>query len=201
MYELPTSIKILNEDYPIRNAGDYRVILDCFSALQDIELSEEERVIASLVIFYEDALYLDNNSINVFQLFDTEEKVLEAVKGMYNFFNCNGESVGNKVNYRLIDWDKDSQMIASAVNKVAGTEIRSIDYLHWWTFMGDYGAVGESTLSTVVTIRQKIMRNKKLEKYENEFRHDNPQFFTWNSATVEQQEADAWVQSLWDNNN
>lgn len=193
MYSLPTTITIQDKEYSIRNAGDYRMVLDCFSALQDIELSEQERIIASLMIFYEDVLSLDT----LYNTFNTEEKITEAVIGMYNFFNCNNENIGNKVPYRLIDWDKDSQMIASAVNKVAGTEIRSIDYLHWWTFLGYYSSVGESTLATVMNIRQKIMQSKKLEKYEQEFRANNPQFFVWESATIEQMEAEAWVKEQW----
>ena len=54
MFELPTSIQIDGQSYNIRNKGDYRTIIDCFSALQDVELSKTERVYASLIIFYED---------------------------------------------------------------------------------------------------------------------------------------------------
>ena len=164
MYELQTSVTIEDTTYNIRNAGDYRMVLDCFSALQDIELSKEERLIASLSIFYDDVFYLDpqHGITNIQELFNTQEKLEAAVIGMYNFFNCNQESVGNKVNYKLIDWDKDSQMIASAVNKVAGFEVRSAEYIHWWTFLGYYSAVGKSTLATVIDIRDKIVNGKKL---------------------------------------
>ena len=37
MYEIPISVRINNIEYRIRNNGDYRVILDCFSALQDVD--------------------------------------------------------------------------------------------------------------------------------------------------------------------
>lgn len=189
MYSLPIEIAINNQLFKITNNGDYRMVIDCFSALNDIELSEQYRLCASLIIFYEDI-----NSIE-----DIEEKfgddVNTAVNKMYEFFNYN--DVGHKVNYRLLDWDKDEQMICSAVNNVAHTEIRALPYLHWWTFMGYYTSVGESVFSTVVGIREKIVKHKKLEKYEKEFRYNNPQYFDWNSKTLEQQEIENEVMSMW----
>ena len=54
MYEIPTSIEIEGRQFPIRNNGDFRVILDCFQALGDTELDARERLLAALIIFYED---------------------------------------------------------------------------------------------------------------------------------------------------
>ena len=54
MYDLPTTITLDDKDYAITNNGDFRMVLDCFSALEDLELSEDLRVLASLIIFYED---------------------------------------------------------------------------------------------------------------------------------------------------
>lgn len=193
MFDLPISISIQGVEYSIRNQGDYRMVLDCLVALQDIELEERERIITSLIIFY-DTLNLDN----IFEVFDTQDKMQDAIKGMYNFFNCGQKNLGNKSPYKLIDWEQDSQLIAAAVNTVANTEIRSIPYLHWWTFMGYYISVGESVLSSVVSIRGKLVEGKKLEKHETEFRRKNPEYFVWNKNTVDQQEADAYVRSLWD---
>ena len=54
MFEIPTTIQIEEQQLHIRNKGDYRVVLDCFSALNDSELSKQERVFTSLIIFYEE---------------------------------------------------------------------------------------------------------------------------------------------------
>lgn len=188
MYSIPTSVDIDGKEYKIRNNGDYRMVLDCFSALNDTELNTEERLFASLVIFYEDMDEYSMESLN-----------LEvAVNKMFDFFNCGSiDQNAKKVPYKLLDWDKDSQLICSAVNKVANTEIRLVPYMHWWTFMGYYSAVGECLLSTILTIRDKIMKGKKLEKYEREFRRDNPQYFVWNSKTLEQEEADKLIAEMW----
>ena len=190
MYEIPTKISIEGEEFPIRNNGDYRMVLDCFKALQDAELNPKERVFCSLLIFYKDINCIAD--INKFPDLET------AVKEMYNFFNCgNDQSVGKRMKHRLIDWDKDSQMICSAINKVANKEVRAEPYIHWWTFMGYYSAVGESLLSTVLSIRDKLSRGKKLEKYEREFKNENPEYFVWNAHTVDDEEADRMFNELW----
>jgi len=189
MYSIPTSVDIDGRQLKITNNGDYRVILDCFSALNDSELDAQERLTASLIIFYDDF-----NSLE-----DLEDVNLEtAVNEMFRFFNC-GDINKNvkKVPYKLVDWAEDEQLICSAINKVANTEIRAVPYMHWWTFMGYYSAVGESPLSTIISIRDKIMRGKKLEKHEREFKRDNPHYFVWNSKTIEQEEADNLVKQLW----
>ena len=193
MYTIPISVVIDNVEYGIRNNGDYRVILDCFSALQDVDLTEQERVFASLIIFYQDLNNLEDVLI--------QTNLVERVSEMYKFFNCGDtDTIGTKVPYKLIDWEQDSQLISSAINAVANTEIRSSPYIHWWTFMGYFSAIGKSLLSNVITIREKLLKGKKLEKYEREFRRDNPKYFVWNSKSVDDAEADKLLQELWNNN-
>lgn len=192
MYEIPTKINLNGEEFQIRNNGDYRMVLDCFGALQDTELPIQNRLFVSLIIFYEDI----NSLEDIMKLPDVEK----AVSEMYNFFNCGqAQSMGKKVNHKLVDWEEDSQLICSAINAVANTEIRSVPYIHWWTFMGYYSAIGESLFARVVTIRDKIVKGKKLEKHEKEFKQSNPEYFVWNSKTVEQNEADELLKQIWNN--
>ena len=192
MYELPTSITIGDRNYAITNHGDFRMVLDCFSALGDIELGEDYRVLASLIIFYED--------FNEIEDIPQDEDTLRAlVEEMMKFFNCGQDDNSNTPSHKLIDWDKDAQMIMSAVNNVAGKEVRAEKYVHWWTFTGYYMAVGESMLATIVSIRNKILKGEKLEKWEQKFRQENPNYFNWNSKSIEEQELDALMYELWDN--
>lgn len=192
MYDLPTSIFIEDNEYKIREAGDFRVVLDCFSALGDIEMGEDFRILASLIIFYED--------LNEEAVFDLDEDTLVSlVKEMFLFFNCGQNDDSNTPSPKLIDWDKDSQLIMSAVNNVAGKEVRAEKYIHWWTFVGYYMAIGESPLSTIVSIRNKILKGEKLEKWEQKFRTENPNYFNWNSKSIEDQELDALMYELWNN--
>ena len=91
MYEIPTTINIRGKEFQIRNNGDYRMVLDCFMALQDVELSKQERLFAGLLIFYQDI-----NSLEDLVKFPD---LSEAVSQMYNFFNCGQtQGVGRNVN-------------------------------------------------------------------------------------------------------
>lgn len=191
-YNLPTSILIGDKQLKIRENGDYRVILDCFSAIEDVELPPNIRVYTALIIFYEDLNDLDD----VFNVLG--DNLEEAIKKMYEFFNCGKESVGMNTPYKLIDWTEDSQLICSAINNVARMEVRQPNlYIHWWTFMGYYTSIGDSQLSTVVGIRYKIVNQKPLEKYEKEFRRRNPEFFNWNAKSIEQKQEDELLKSIW----
>ena len=191
MYDLPTSIEIDNHHFAITNKGDYRMVIDCFMALEDPDLEEADRLLAALIIFYEDLEDIDD----VEKVFGNY--VEEAVEKMLYFFNCNQPNIGYKARHKLIDWEQDEQLIISAVNNVAGKEIRFESYLHWWTFVGYYMSVGESALSTVVSIRDKIANGKKLEKHENEYRRNNPQYFVWKQKTAEEERLENYVRSLW----
>lgn len=192
MYSLPTSITIRDNEFKIRENGDFRMILDCFSALQDSELTKDERVISCLIIFYADVNDIDD----LYTVFFDEEGIQEAIEKMFNFFECNQTNVGMKQKYKLIDWETDSQLICSAINNVANMEIRSVPYCHWWTFMGYFTSIGESVLSTVVSIRHKSATNKKLEKYEKDFKKDNPQYFLFDYRTEEQKEEDERIRAM-----
>ena len=143
-----------------------------------------------MMIFYEDIEELEDLE----KLGDLEE----AVHQMALFFNCGKEDdQGAKSPYKLLDWDKDEMLIVSAVNNVAKKEIRLEPYVHWWTFMAYYMAIGESSLSTVVNIRNKIVKGKKLENYEKEFKRNNAQYFSWDMRSAETKELEKEIMGLW----
>ena len=190
MYELPISIELSGQSFAIRDKGDYRMVLDCFNALNDYDLSQQERLSAGLIIFYE--------GMNDIEDLEKFPDIGEAVEQMYKFFNCHMPEIeDSKKDYKLIDWEIDEMMVVSAINQVAGKEIRAEEYIHWWTFMGYYMAVGECALSTVVSIRHKIATNTSLEKYEKKFRTENPQYFTFDVRSRTQQAQEAEVRKLW----
>ena len=64
---------------------------------------------------------------------------------------------------KTIDWKHDEMIIFPAVNKCAGFEVRSCPYMHWWTFLGIFGEIGEGLFSTVMNIRQKNAKGKNLK--------------------------------------
>ena len=58
-------------------------------------------------------------------------------------------------------------------------------------------SVAQSVLSTVVSIRYKISRGKKLEKWEQDFKKENPQYFKTTVSKEEQEWLD-YIKAMWD---
>lgn len=190
MYELPTTVTINNTEYAIRNKADYRVVLDVIASFEDSELTEEERVLVALIIFYEQIDTIEQLT----QEFSDVDSLDEAVRQMMFFISCNDTDVGYNTKHKVVDWIQDEQLIVSAVNNVAQTEIRALPYLHWWTFIGYYMAIGDSPLATVVSIRNKVARGKKLDDVERDFKRENPQYFRWKS---EEEQSRQLIDELW----
>lgn len=191
MYALPVSVNSQDTIFHIRNNGDFRMVLDCFSALQDEEMSEDNRVLASLIIFYNELNSLTDISEN-------EVHLEKLIKEMFHFINTGQESApGADGGVSLVDWERDASIISAAINNVAKQEIRAVEYMHWWTFLGYYLSIGQSVFATVVSIREKIIKKKKLEKWEQEFRRENPAFFIWRSSSVTDRSAEKIIQDIW----
>ncbi len=190
MYRLPTKVTVNGLEFNIRERGDFRMVLDCFNALQDEELSEDYRVLASILIFY-------NEFNGLVSLRQYEDCLTDLVKEMYKFMNGGEEnSPGAERDVALVDWEQDAQLVCAAINNVSKQEIRSVEYLHWWTFLGYYMSVGKSVLSTVVSIRDKIAHHKKLEDWEKEFKRNNPKYFVWRQ-TAKEQDLNNLVRDIW----
>ena len=193
MFDLPTTITVNGKEYPIRNKGDFRMVFDCFSALNDDGLDISYRAVTALFIFIDGVTSIRQ----LHEMFPTQQLLTEAVKQMYNWFNCGQDEIaGVKAHKGVVDWEQDQQLIAGAINAVSKIEVRSMPYLHWWTFMGYYFNIGDGAFSTIVNIRSKIKEGKKLEKYEQEFQRNNPQYFTTKRTTVEK-EFDDELRRMW----
>lgn len=159
MWVLPTAITLSGIDHPINT--DYRDILDIIHWINDPSENEQVRLYVALALFYED--------------FDSipESDYYVALIEMMRFINCGEDVKNDKPQPKRIDWEQDHLMIAADINKVAGCEVRALPYLHWWTFLAYFNAIGEGQLSTVVSIREKRRKGKKLEDWERDYYLEN----------------------------
>ena len=64
-------------------------------------------------------------------------------------------------------------MIAAQINQVAGREVRQEEFLHWWTFLGYFHAIGPGPFAQVVAIREKQRTGRPLDEAEQEFYRKN----------------------------
>ena len=103
--------------------------------------------------------------------YEPDEKALICLGILY--VDDAGIQDDGKSKPRTMDWDQDAPLIVPAINKVLGGEVRAMPYLHWWTFVGAYMEIGEGVFSSVLAIRQKKAKHKKLEKHEQEFYREN----------------------------
>ena len=69
----------------------------------------------------------------------------------------------------LMDWQQDAPLIAAGISRAAGQDVRTLPYLHWWSFLAWFDAIGEGSFATVVAIRDKLRRGKRLENWELDF--------------------------------
>jgi hypothetical protein len=156
---LPTKLNVNGTDRAIRS--DFRTVFVIFTAFNDVELNDFEKSRA----MYK-CLYADCNEI-------PSEDYQEALEKATWFLDGGTAEEITQSNYanskKVMDWEQDEKIIFSAVNKVAGYETRSKEYLHWWTFLGYFNEIGEGLFTTVINIRQKKNKGKKLEKHEIEF--------------------------------
>ena len=164
-YGLPKSVEINGQEYAIRY--DFRVILDIFEALNDIELNDQERALAVLQMFYVD--------------FDDLEDYDAAITELFRFINGGREEERGQKQPRLMDWEQDFQYIVAPVNRVLGYETRAVEYdpktntggVHWWTFLSAYLEIGDCFFAQIVGIRSKKAKGKKLDKSDQEFYKKN----------------------------
>ena len=174
-WALPTELPVAGKTFAVRS--DFRAVIDALAALNDRTLPEQARCLAFLQIFYPDWQHLPD-----FQA---------ALTAAMEFVNL-GREVPDHLPRKpeLIHWDTDVQLIAPAVDKVLGYSCRQCAYLHWWDFIGAFQNIGEGLFASVVSIRSKRARGKKLDKAEKEFARENADLIgsTASRFTAEEEE-------------
>ena len=154
--QLPQTLKVCNKECAIRT--DYRNILKIISAFNDDTMTDEDKAYICLRRIYK----------RLSDIPQTKEGYSEALKAATDFIECRLSADGPSP--KVVNWEKDEQLIFPAINKVAGTEVRALDYMHWWTFLGYFQAIDREDLwGFVLLIRQKKAKGKPLEKHEKEF--------------------------------
>jgi hypothetical protein len=151
---LPKSLTV--DGVPREIRSDFRVALTILEAYEDPDLTEFDKARVLLEL-----LYVEPQT--------SDEAAQKAV-----WFLDGGDVPHAKTSVRVMDWQQDEHLIFPAINKVAGCEVRALEYCHWWTFLGWFYGIGEGAFSTVVSIRHKQKRGKPLEKWERDYIRDNP---------------------------
>lgn len=159
IYSLPTSVEVNGTEYAIQS--DFRAVLDILTALSDADLSNQDKAEAVLNIFYP---WFEEMPASDYQ---------EALNQCFRFIDRGQEPKEQKKQPVVMSWEQDFDMIIAPINRIAGCEVRSLPYLHWWTFVSYYMEIGDCLFAQVVAIRDKKARGKPLDKQDLEFYRRN----------------------------
>lgn len=171
---LPKELTVGGVKRPIRT--DYRDILNILVAFNDPNLTDQEKAYVCLYGIYPDFEQIRPDEYD------------EAYTKAVGFINANQDQ-SERITPKVMDWEQDEQLLFSAINKVAGKEVRAEEYIHWWTFLGYYMEISEGTFSTVISLRSKRKRGKKLEKWEQEFWQNNREICILKEKLTEEEQA------------
>lgn len=152
LWTLPKTAVIGGVEYTLNT--DFRDMLEIIEVLTSDKSPIQIRWEIASRLFYDCAIPLEHHN--------------EAMQFLIEFMSY-GESQESKSGKKLIDWTQDATTIIGDVNKVAGFDVRSAPYIHWWTFLSYFNGIGEGQLSTLVSIRAKLQKGKRLEKWEQEY--------------------------------
>jgi hypothetical protein len=171
LWSLPKAHSIGGTVYDINT--DYRDILEIIQYLTDESRPEFIRWQIAVSLFY-------NQDIPDSCMQEAMEYIAEFIA-----VDRRDKAPGPK----LLDWEQDAHIIISDINKVPGKEIRSVHYMHWWTFVSLFSGIGEGQLSTIVSIRHKKATGKKLEKWEQEFYREHKSVIDFHKSKTPEDEA------------
>ena len=190
-WDLPTTISINNIEYEIRT--DFRAVLDVLTAMNDPDLFEPDSS-------EDEKNYVRNMLLLEIMLIDFENLpsayYQEACEKLVRFIDAGFEDNGKK-KPTLMDWEQDAPIIIPAINRVQGMEIRSVPYMHWWTFLGAYMEIGECLYSQIIHVRQKKTSHKKLDKWEKDFYNANKDIRDLKKKISEEQRAEKAAIEKW----
>lgn len=157
-YDLPTSLTVGGVEHPIRTG--WRVVMDIFAMYNEPDFDNEMKAFGLVKMIYPRWREIP------------PEAIPEAIEKACEFLDC-GQKPDDRHRPRLVDGEDDAAIIVPAVNGVAGMDVRENPNIHWWTFFGWYMDIKDSLFSTVLHIRKKKKSGKKLEKWEQDFFHEN----------------------------
>lgn len=177
--ELPFFLTVDGEEKEIDS--DFRNVILICNAFNDPELNQNEKNHVMLGLLYVDN-WLEFNDID------------EAIKQAIWFIDWGKEyKEVNENSPRLMDWEQDYNLICSSVNNKANTlDVRYLEYMHWWTFLGYFSDRGECQFSTVTEIRDKLNKGKKLDQTEKEILRENRDMIMLKNKSNEDFENEMW---------
>lgn len=148
--KFPISVEIDKEEIAINY--DFRTCLKILLAFEDENLTEYEKTIVAISLFYK----------------DIPKNVEEAVEKMIDFLNMGEKNKSSENEYRTYSLEKDSQYIYSGIQKTHNIDLNLEENMHFWKFMNLFMELDENCFFSQLVYLRKQKQKGKLTDYEKE---------------------------------
>ena len=170
---LPSSVKINGTEYDINS--DFRTSVLFSLLMEDDNLSEEEKVLQALNLYYP-----------VVQ--DNLEEAIEQIKWFYSCGKLDNP-IGNKkaraISKKVFDFEVDANYIYSAFMSQYNIDLQDIEQLHWWKFKALLeGLKEDNKLSKIIEYRS-VDLSKIKDKEQRKFYKDMQKQYSLNKESKE----------------
>ena len=157
LWALPETVHFADTDWRVHT--DFRDVLEILRWLggrADPELDAGGRWYVAMRLFYPEFAAMP-------------QEVWPRATEFLTEFLAAGHRAAARPGPPLMDWQQDAPLIAAGISRAAGQDVRTLPYLHWWSFLALFDAIGEGSFATVVAIRDKLRRGKRLENWELDY--------------------------------
>ena len=170
---LPSSVKIDGTGYEINS--DFRTSVLFSLLMEDDNLSEEEKVLQALNLYYP---IVPNNS----------EEAIEQIKWFYSCGKLDNPIGNNKRkanSKKVFDFEVDANYIYSAFMSQYNIDLQDIEQLHWWKFKALLeGLKEDNKLSKIIEYRS-VDLSKVKDKEQRKFYKDMQKQYSLNKESKE----------------
>ena len=171
---LPSSVKIDGTEYEINS--DFRTSVLFSLLMEDDNLSEEEKVLQALNLYYP---VVPGDS----------EKAIEKIKWFYSCGKLDNPIGNNKArasSKKVFDFEVDANYIYSAFMSQYRIDLQDIEELHWWKFKALLeGLKEDNKLSKIIEYRS-VDLSKIKDKEQRKFYKDMQKQYSLNKESKEE---------------
>lgn len=151
----PESVVIAGKQVPI--CADFRQSIRFEALIQDASVSDEEKLIRGLQLYYQ----------------TIPQPIEEAVEKMLWFYQCGQEETEEQGNARkkppIYSYEHDGGYIYAAFQDQYQINLQSIEFLHWWEFKSLFMSLKEDNEIVKIMGYRAIELPSSLSKQQREF--------------------------------
>jgi len=129
---VPQTVNIEGEDYEINS--DFRTSILLELLIQDTSISEEDKIIQALELYYP----------------KLPKDINKAIEGILWFYRCGKDEVETKTKNKgtgkstqIYSFNFDDDFVYSAFLDQYNIDLQDVEYLHWWKFKAMFKALKE----------------------------------------------------------